>query len=324
MDHSRYRKELEKALYNRHVCGRTNDLIPVFNILRTGIDSGMKIFVPERGSGDEVSSSGLSADRLCRISGKKSGRSYIPVFTSEDETGDFPDCVIKEYILEDVIDICENCGDRCSGIVIDPRGASFVLGRERLRKLKSYVPGSHVVFVRCSHVMDMHVGAMVNPANNSLMGGGKIDSTILDAAGPDILEACKALKGCSTGHSKVTLAYDITHADYIIHTVGPVFCGVTEDEPMLRSSYRTCLDAAYAYGCMSIAFPCISVGLYGYPVRDAAIIALDTISKWFRDHPGAVMNVYLCCTDDEQYDTYSDIVKERYSKLKRDVPCSVF
>lgn len=324
MDHDRYRKELKKALYDRHICSRTKDLIPVFNILRTGIDSGLKMFVPEHGSGDEVSPPGPSADSLRRISGKKSGRSYIPVFTSEDEAGGFTDYVTKEYKLEDIIDICDSCGDECSGIVIDPGSESLVLGRERLAKLKEYKARSHVVFVHCSHVMDMHVSAMVNPTNNSLMGGGKIDSTILDAAGPDILEACKALKGCRTGHSKVTPAYDITHADYIIHTVGPVFCGVTEDEPMLRSSYRTCLDAAYAYGCMSIAFPCISVGLYGYPVREAAIIALDVISKWFRDHPGAVMNVYLCCSDDEQYDTYSDIVKERYSKLKRDVPGSVF
>lgn len=163
--------------------------------------------------------------------------------------------------------------------------------------------GSKINIVQGS-VVDMHVDAIVNAANSSLLGGGGVDGAIHRAAGPGLLEECRKLNGCRCGEAKITGAYNITNAKHIIHTVGPIYSGSKQDAELLASCYRNSLDLALESGCSSIAFPGISTGVYGYPIAEAAQVSLDAVLGWFDEHSDVTMEVYFCCFRDTELDAY--------------------
>lgn len=169
--------------------------------------------------------------------------------------------------------------------------------------------GSKINIVTGS-VVDMHVDAIVNAANSSLLGGGGVDGAIHRAAGPGLLEECRKLHGCKCGEAKITGAYNIKNAKHIIHTVGPIYSGSKQDAEMLSACYKNSMDLALAGGCTSIAFPGISTGVYGYPIDEAAKVSLDTVMRWFDEHPDVTMDVYFCCFRDRESEAYMNLMKE--------------
>ncbi len=166
---------------------------------------------------------------------------------------------------------------------------------------------SHINIVRGS-VVNMHVDAIVNAANESLLGGGGVDGAIHQAAGIELLKECISLHGCKTGQAKMTKAYNIKNAKYIIHTVGPIYKGVKEDAKMLASCYINSLNLAYENELKSIAFPGISTGVYGYPLNEAASISLKAVFSWLENHKNSDIKVCFCCFKEQEYQAYLRII----------------
>jgi O-acetyl-ADP-ribose deacetylase (regulator of RNase III) len=153
-------------------------------------------------------------------------------------------------------------------------------------------------------ITTLKVDAIVNAANESLLGGGGVDGAIHDAAGPELLEKCRLLHGCKTGDAKITGGYRLP-AKHVIHTVGPVWRGGQHGEnTLLASCYRRSLQLACEHGIKSVAFPCISTGVYGYPADQAAEIAVHMVRETQQSLPYEV-DVTFCCFSHRDYETYS-------------------
>jgi Predicted phosphatase homologous to the C-terminal domain of histone macroH2A1 len=158
------------------------------------------------------------------------------------------------------------------------------------------------------------VDAVVNAANETLLGGGGVDGAIHRAAGPELLEECRALGGCRTGDAKTTRGYRLP-AKWVIHTVGPVWHAAPEDPPRLASAYRRSLEEAVRLGAKTVAFPAISTGVYGYPKMDAAQVAVATVVDFLRGDE-TIEEVRLVCFSAESANCHRKVLENLRAATK--------
>ncbi|XP_054710627.1 macro domain-containing protein RSc0334-like [Uloborus diversus] len=155
----------------------------------------------------------------------------------------------------------------------------------------------------------LEIDAIVNAANKTLRGGGGVDGAIHRAAGPMLLEECITLNGCSTGDAKITGGYRLP-ANYVIHTVGPI----GEKPDLLEKCYRSCLDVAKSNGIRTIAFPCISTGIYGYPNKNAANVVLRTVRDYLEKNSSCFDRVIFCLFLEVDIELYNSLMPHYFPK----------
>ena len=153
------------------------------------------------------------------------------------------------------------------------------------------------------NITELTVDTIVNAANSRLLGGGGVDGAIHAAAGPELLLECRGLGGARTGQAKMTGGYRL-RAKHVIHAVGPVWQGGSAGEPeLLASCYRNACEIVERHGLRSVAFPCISTGIYGYPVEPAAVVAQSTVREWLLGHE-VPERVIFCCFSSSDHAVY--------------------
>lgn len=295
-------QQIEKTLFNWYYAGEEASPEPVFRALAFGLEQNIELFLPV----DIQKEEGKLQIPFRPLPVSPDGKYYVPAFTNIAESKKGEDTPIAPYGFRKLTEALL-AWDDCVGIALNPWGQKIILSKSVLRALLQYRPQSHMTILKGS-VVDLHVDAIVNAANTSLLGGGGVDGAIHRAAGPELLEECRALHGCRTGEAKITKAYHIKHADYIIHTVGPVYGGADEDVELLGSCYRNSLDLAVENGCSTIAFPCISTGAYGFPIEKAAKTALLAVAIWMNEHPDCIVDVYFCCYREEELQAYEKLI----------------
>ncbi len=158
-------------------------------------------------------------------------------------------------------------------------------------------------------ITKQEVDAVVNAANTSLLGGGGVDGAIHRVAGPELLAECRALKGCPVGEARMTRGYNLP-SRYVIHTVGPIYSGMSSDQAYLQDCYETCLQLALDNRFETIAFPAISCGVYGYPLKKAATIAMDTVIRYISNN-GPLKMVTFVLFSRPDFDIYEKLLKTR-------------
>src|SRR6056297_2113605 len=157
-------------------------------------------------------------------------------------------------------------------------------------------------------ITTLEVDAIVNAANQSLLGGGGVDGAIHRAAGPKLLEECREIGGCPTGEARVTAGYDLP-AKHVIHTVGPVWHGGKhQEDQLLAACYRNSLQLAAEHDLRSVAFPSISTGAYGFPIERASRIAIRAVAGFLAGHE--TMNVLFACFSEDDRDAYQKALEE--------------
>ena len=282
-----------------------DNLTMVLEAVRNAMNEGEKLVIPIETPPDASEPDDGIIMRTLPVEGEKQ---YVACFTSVEELEkgqptDHFDADIQSFLDEVFMN------PSAGGIIINPWNQGIMVDRELIELIfKVNLPGKRENVI-CFETMDITTAettCIVNAANNSLLGGGGVDGAIHRAAGPKLLEECRTLHGCETGEAKITKGYNLK-ADYVIHTVGPIYSGSEEDPKLLRSCYWNCLELARANDIHSIAFPAISTGVYGYPLEEATRVAFDAVSDWLNINPHYGMAILFACFNERTKEVYESI-----------------
>lgn len=234
----------------------------------------------------------------------KNGEDAAAAFTSHVAMRRGPKTAMLSFFIDNTLEaIYKN--DGLSGLVINPWGDAFFLPKSMIRMILDQKKATVGTAIQRCDITELECDCIVNAAKKPLLGGGGVDGAIHAAAGRGLLEECRTLHGCETGEAKITGGYNLP-AKYVIHTVGPIYSGVDQDAILLANCYRNSLELAKEHEIHSIAFPAISTGIYGYPLRDATQIAIDTVCQWLYENPYYGMEVIFACYDKQTYDVYHE------------------
>lgn len=239
----------------------------------------------------------------------KDGKQWLVAFTSKEEMNKGESSsVISNFtdgFLEAVMEM-----EQIAGVILNPWDKFFLLDKELIQVMldanKEPKPENYIYF-DIGDITNLNCECIVNAANSSLLGGGGVDGAIHRVAGKELLDECRTLHGCKIGEAKITKGYHLK-ADYVIHTVGPIYSGSEQDEKDLENCYRNSLELAKKHGIHSIAFPAISTGAYGYPLEEAIPIAIVTVTNWFNENRDYGMEVIYSCFDKNTYDSYQEFI----------------
>ena len=304
--------DFENTVADFYLSGETGDINTVFNEIVIGLKEDRDVFVPIYSPEDIAAEDEMEgyddfddSDITMRMLVYDDEDSYwYSAFTSEEEVekAGYPLYIpiTLRLLLDHALD-----DDICRGIKINNWGEGISLDRKSIELINAYEPTSRICLLQ-GDITKMHTDAIVNTANNTLLGGGGVDGAIHRAAGPGLLEECRTLKGCETGDAKLTFGYEL-NSKYVIHTVGPVYTGSAEDEMLLESCYIKCMSIAKKESVHSIAFPAISTGAYGFPVDRSARIAFRTVANWLKQNRDYLMHVYMCLYSEKDLRIYKDV-----------------
>lgn len=237
------------------------------------------------------------------------GRNTLVAFTSEDEAHKGEKTSLLTY---DTTAFFMNVLNEkaLSGVLVNPFADSFFLSKDMIGiLLESYRNSKRKsnIYFDIGDITKINCDCIVNAANNTLLGGSGVDSAIHKAAGSELLEECKNLKGCETGQAKITKGYNLK-AKYVIHTVGPVYSGTRENKELLESCYINSLNLAKENNIHSIAFPAISTGAYGYPLDEAVPVAVIAVTKWLDNNVDYKMDVIFSCYNQKTFNVYREFI----------------
>ena len=281
----------------------TRLLRAVSNLLREGADVQIPVSLAAQAEGQLALVTHTTGD----------GQVFVAAFSSAEAFGTTQS---DEYALiarplvnyfEAVLQM-----DGIAGIVFNPTSpAPFTMHKKMLKELLQQLadhPQKNGINVVRGDITSFDCDAIVNAANSTLLGGGGVDGAIHFAAGQELLEECKTLGGCDTGEAKITYGYKLP-STYVIHTVGPIYDGKVSQRLDLANCYQNSLELAKKYHLHSIAFSAISTGVYGYPLDEAARVALLTCTQWLNANPEYGMEITLVCFNNAVLKSYEEIIE---------------
>ena len=282
-----------------------DNLTMVLEAVRNAMNEGEKLVIPIETPPESSEPDNGIIMRTLPVEGEKQ---YVACFTSGEELEkgqptDHFNADIK-FFLDEVF-----MNPAAGGIIINPWNQGVMVDRELIElifKVNLLGKRENVICFETMDITTAETTCIVNAANNSLLGGGGVDGALNRAAGPKLLEECRTLHGCETGEAKITKGYNLK-ADYVIHTVGPIYSCSEGDPELLRSCYWNCLELARANDIHSIAFPAISTGVYGYPLEEATRVAIDAVSDWININPHYGMAILFACFNERTKEVYESI-----------------
>ncbi len=321
MTEDRFALKLGNEISNMKLIGKNATVFPVINILSLCLRNNMHVFVPTKkpeavkraeNEGRKLRPDEMVKVEFLQIRSNTDDMFYAPVFTSLEEAKKGQNVPLFKYPLKPMLDTIDN-HPKCKGIIVNPWSTKFVITREIAKSIGNFTPHAALNIVKADPML-LKCDAIVNDTDKTLFGENDLNKSVIETAGPELLDKIWTLQGCKEGEAKITSSYDMENTDFIIHTVSPLYNGDIESRQKLASCYVSALDIAYERGFTSIVFPCIGSVSKKFPLDISSVISINTIMRWIRVHQGAVINVYIACKTSDELSAYAKIAKEHQSR----------